>query len=52
MRTSKPGVGVLEFGSPVVAQLERGREYTFTDHMDDGTDVADLTRILKEMARA
>jgi 4-amino-4-deoxy-L-arabinose transferase-like glycosyltransferase len=33
VRTSKPGVGVLEFGSPVVAQLERGREYTFTDHI-------------------
>jgi len=33
VRTSKPGVGVLEFGSPVVAQLERGREYFFTDHI-------------------
>jgi 4-amino-4-deoxy-L-arabinose transferase-like glycosyltransferase len=33
VRTSKPGVGVLEFGSPVVEQLQRGREYFFNDHI-------------------
>jgi 4-amino-4-deoxy-L-arabinose transferase-like glycosyltransferase len=33
VRTSRPGIGVLEFGSPVVAQQNRGRAYTFDDHM-------------------
>ena len=33
VRTSKPGVGVLEFGSPVVAQQDRGRMYVFNEHI-------------------
>jgi 4-amino-4-deoxy-L-arabinose transferase-like glycosyltransferase len=33
VRTEKSGVGVLEFGSPVVEQLNRGREYFFYNHI-------------------
>jgi len=31
--TQEAGVGVLTFASPVVAQLDRGRDYTFVGHM-------------------
>ena len=33
VRTVKPGVGVLEFGSPVVAQQNRGRMYVIIGHI-------------------
>ena len=38
VRTEEAGVGVLEFASPVVAQLDRGRDYSFVGHMawDEG----------------
>jgi 4-amino-4-deoxy-L-arabinose transferase-like glycosyltransferase len=33
VRTERPGIGVLEFGSPVVAQQHRGNRYTFRNHI-------------------